>query len=105
MRWLRQSGDDSDRLGRQTSVPGAALAALSLIALGLIGCAPPTTPAGSNDGGISVTTPGAAANAPVDVALVDTAGTNGPMALAPFVASATAGDVTFRVRNLGTIEH
>jgi uncharacterized cupredoxin-like copper-binding protein len=41
----------------------------------------------------------------VDVALVDANGTNGPMQLVPFVDSAPAGDVTFRVKNLGTIEH
>jgi uncharacterized cupredoxin-like copper-binding protein len=45
------------------------------------------------------------ANAPVDVALIDSSGTSGPMSLVPFVDSAPAGDVTFVVKNLGTIEH
>ena len=78
---------------------------LAIIVLVMAGCAPPTSPAGSNDGGVTVGTPTAAANAPVDVALVDTAGANGPMSLTPFADSAPAGDVTFRVKNLGTIEH
>jgi uncharacterized cupredoxin-like copper-binding protein len=54
-----------------------------------------------------VTTPGsgATAAAPIDVVLIDSAGTSGPMAVVPFVSSAPAGDVTFRVKNLGTIEH
>ncbi len=78
---------------------------LAIIVLVMAGCAPPTSPAGSNDGGVTVGTPPAAANAPVDVALVDTAGANGPMALTPFADSAPAGDVTFSVKNLGTIEH
>jgi hypothetical protein len=46
-----------------------------------------------------------AATGPVDVALTDTVGLNGPMAVAPFVASAPAGDVSFNVKNLGTIDH
>src|SRR6202043_184053 len=40
-----------------------------------------------------------------DVALSDTAGLNAPMTVALFVASAPAGDVTFNVKNLGTIDH
>ncbi|HLY84449.1 MAG TPA: hypothetical protein VKQ71_15800, partial [Acidimicrobiales bacterium] len=52
-------------------------------------------------------TPAAAPSAagPVDVALSDTVGLNGPMTVAPFVVSTPAGDVTFNVKNLGTIEH
>jgi uncharacterized cupredoxin-like copper-binding protein len=77
------------------------LAALFVVA----GCAQPTSPAGTNDGGVAIAPSAPPANSPVDVALIDSNGTNGPMSLVPFVDSAPAGDVTFRVKNLGTIEH
>jgi uncharacterized cupredoxin-like copper-binding protein len=77
------------------------LAALFVVA----GCAQPTSPAGTNDGGVAIAPSAPPANSPVDVALVDSNGANGPMSLVPFVDSAPAGDVTFRVKNLGTIEH
>ncbi len=47
----------------------------------------------------------AAAAAPIDVALTDTKGLDAPMALTPFASTAPAGDVTFAVKNLGTIDH
>jgi uncharacterized cupredoxin-like copper-binding protein len=72
-----------------------------------VACAPPNSPAGSNDGGVSITTVASAASAaaPIDVALTDTKGLDGPMAITPFATTAPAGDVTFVVKNLGTIEH
>ena len=39
------------------------------------------------------------------VALGDTKGLNGPMTVVPSTATAPAGDVTFVVKNIGTIEH
>jgi len=42
--------------------------------------------------------------APIDVVLGDS-GPTGPMTLVPFDSSAPAGDITFRVKNLGTVEH
>jgi uncharacterized cupredoxin-like copper-binding protein len=71
-------------------------------------CAPPASPAGSGDGGVPVSNPNsgaAAAPAPVDVVLSDTAGLAAPMTLYPFDDHAPAGDVTFRVKNVGTVEH
>jgi uncharacterized cupredoxin-like copper-binding protein len=47
----------------------------------------------------------AAAVAPIDIALTDTQGLDAPMALTPFTAAAPAGDVTFTVKNLGTVDH
>jgi uncharacterized cupredoxin-like copper-binding protein len=41
----------------------------------------------------------------VSVAIGDTKGLNGPMTIVPAVSSAPAGDVTFSVKNTGTIEH
>ena len=84
----------------------------SVIALVVIvvaaGCAPPTSTSASTDGGVAVApaaTAPAAAGGPVDVVLTDTKGLDAPMTLAPFVSSAGAGDVTFKVKNTGTIEH
>ena len=92
----------SARPGRR-SVTGVAILAVAL--LSVASCAQPTSPAGSNDGGVAIASSAPPPNAPVDVALIDASGTNGPMQLVAFVDSAPAGDVTFRVKNLGTIEH
>ena len=83
------------------------LGVLGVGALVTVACAPPNGQAGSNDGGVSITTVASAvaAGAPIDVALTDTKGLDGPMSIAPFAATAPAGDVTFVVKNLGTIEH
>ena len=89
----------SRRVGR---VPAIVVLAAVFVAAG---CAQPTSPAGTNDGGVAIAPSAPPANAPVDVALIDSNGANGPMSLVPFVDSAPAGDVTFRVKNLGTIEH
>ena len=90
-----------DRRVRHAS-PVLVLAVMFVVAAG---CAQPTSPAGTNDGGVAIASSAPPTNAPVDVALVDSNGENGPMSLVPFVDSAPAGDVTFRVKNLGTIEH
>ena len=76
---------------------------------GLSACATPTSSAGSNslDGGVKIpgtsssTTPKATT---VNVTLGDTAG-GAPMTLAVSPATAPAGDVTFVVKNNGTIVH
>jgi len=83
------------------------LGVLAFGALLTVACAPPNGPAGSNDGGVSITTVASASSvaAPIDVALTDTKGLDGPMAITAFAATAPAGDVTFVVKNLGTIEH
>jgi len=86
-------------------VPLAILGAV----LATASCAPPSGPAGSGDGGVAVSnpsaTPAATAPAPVDVVLSDTAGLAAPMTLYPFADSAPAGDVVFRVKNVGTVDH
>jgi len=88
----------------------AAPGAVALVALTLGACAPPNAAPGAGDGGLSVggssaSTVVVAGSAPVDVVLSDTAGLAAPMTLAPFDSSAAAGDVTFRVKNTGTIDH
>ena len=54
---------------------------------------------------MAATQSGATATGPIDVALTDTRGLDAPMALTPFAATAPAGDVTFNVKNLGTVAH
>ena len=83
-------------------------AALVTAAMVAASCAPPNNAQGSGDGGVAVSsasTPTAPAGAPVDVVLADTKGLDGPMTIAPFVTTTSAGDVTFVVKNVGTIEH
>jgi uncharacterized cupredoxin-like copper-binding protein len=41
----------------------------------------------------------------VNITVSDTAGTDGPETLVPAATSAPAGDITFTVKNTGTIEH
>src|SRR5579864_9147167 len=100
---LQQGGEPAGRLRLRGLAPvltGAVLLVAS--------CAPPTSPSGSGDGGVAVSNPAAAqatAPAPVDVVLGDTAGLAAPMTLYPFADNAAAGDVTFRVKNVGTVEH
>jgi uncharacterized cupredoxin-like copper-binding protein len=60
----------------------------------------PTTSAG---GGVTVTT--AAGGTTVSIAVSDTKGTDGPETLVPSVSTAKAGDITFQVKNTGTIDH
>ena len=86
----------------------APLAVLALAAATIGACAPPTPAPGAGDGGVNVAGPpqtvlvrGAA---PIDVVLSDS-GPSGPMSLVPFDSSASAGDVTFTVKNTGTIDH
>lgn len=82
-------------------------AVFSLTGVVTAGCAPPNSPAGAGDGGVSITAAGATASiaAPVDVVLNDAQGLAGPMSVTTFAATAPAGDVTFVVKNVGTIEH
>ena len=83
------------------------LAVLGAGALMIVACAPPNSPAGSNDGGVPINTAASAASAgaPIDVALTDAKGLDGPMGLTTFATTTKAGDVTCVVKNLGTIEH
>jgi uncharacterized cupredoxin-like copper-binding protein len=99
-----------DRRRPCASVCLRTLRLLGVFAVGAVvtvACAPPNSPAGSNDGGVPINTAASAdkAGAPIDVALTDTKGLDGPMAVTTFATSAPAGDVTFVVKNLGTIEH
>ncbi len=53
----------------------------------------------------SAAPPATTAPGPVAVTVSDTKGLNGPMTLTPATTTAPAGDVTFAVKNTGTIDH
>ena len=91
--------------------PVARTALIGLVAV-VAGCASTTssnaTGANTVEGGVKI--PGAATSATVTsttvhVTLSDTNGLAGPMTLTVSPATAPAGDVTFVVKNTGTIDH
>jgi uncharacterized cupredoxin-like copper-binding protein len=69
------------------------------------GCAAPVAKGGAGDGGVAVAAPTVTAGSRVDIVVSDTRGLAGPMTVVTFQTSVKAGDVTFTVKNLGTIEH
>jgi uncharacterized cupredoxin-like copper-binding protein len=77
---------------------------------GVAGCAstPSSTGADSLEGGIKIPTLSSSTKVKattVNVTLSDTKGLGGPMTLVVSPATAPAGDVTFVVKNTGTIDH
>jgi uncharacterized cupredoxin-like copper-binding protein len=65
-----------------------------------------STPTSAAGGGVSLTTATTAAPShTVNVVVKDTSGLNGPMTMVVTPGDALAGDVTFVVKNTGTIEH
>ena len=81
------------------------LVASGLLLLGLVGCAAPVASGGAADGGIAVTPAPSTAGSQVDIVVSDTKGLAGPMTVAVFQSTVKAGNVTFKVINVGTIEH
>jgi uncharacterized cupredoxin-like copper-binding protein len=79
----------------------------ALLAFGVVaGCAAPVAKGGAGDGGVVVTQPPASsAGAEVDIVVSDTKGLGGPMIVKTFQSTVKAGNVTFKVANVGTIEH
>jgi uncharacterized cupredoxin-like copper-binding protein len=78
--------------------------------LGLVtGCASSSTANGANsvEGGVKIPTAAVSATvrSTVNVTLGDTSGLGGPMTLTLSPATVPAGDVTFVVKNTGTIDH
>ena len=89
--------------------PLAAVALIGALAL-LAGCASSTsTSTGANtvEGGVKIpsSTVSTATTTTVHVTVSDTSGLAGPMSISVSPATAPAGDVTFVVKNTGTIEH
>jgi uncharacterized cupredoxin-like copper-binding protein len=78
----------------------------ALVAFVLVGgCAAPVAKGGAGDGGVAVATPVATSGDHVDIVITDTRGLAGPMSIVTFESTAKAGNVTFTVKNLGTIDH
>jgi uncharacterized cupredoxin-like copper-binding protein len=88
-------------MARMRLVPLALIAAL-VIAVG--GCSSSSKGSTSTNGGVSVTT-AVASGTKVDVVVSDTSGLSGPMTLVATPSSVPAGNVTFVVKNTGTIDH
>src|SRR5579871_3743394 len=89
--------------------PLALFGALVASVMGIAACAPPAAAPGAGDGGVAVAAQAPQTvivhgAAPVDVVLTDS-GPSGPMSIVTFESSVPAGEVTFRVKNLGTMEH
>ena len=59
----------------------------------------------TSTGGGGVTVPASSSGTTVNVVVGDTKGTDGPMTLTASTSSVPAGDVTFTVKNTGTIDH
>jgi uncharacterized cupredoxin-like copper-binding protein len=78
----------------------------ALIVLFVAGCAAPVASGGAGDGGIPAAPAAATGGADhVDVVISDARGLGGPMTVVAFQSSAKAGNVTFTVKNIGTIDH
>jgi uncharacterized cupredoxin-like copper-binding protein len=85
----------------------AALAVVSTAAALLAACGSSKSSSGStgttsSNGGVTVST---GSGTTVNVVVSDTKGLQGPMTMTVTPASVSAGDVTFAVKNTGTIEH
>jgi uncharacterized cupredoxin-like copper-binding protein len=87
-----------------TRRPAVILATAALLALLAMGCSSSDSgSATTTSGGVTVTT--AAEGTTVNVDMGDTEGLKGAMTLTASAASAPAGNVTFVVKNSGTIDH
>jgi uncharacterized cupredoxin-like copper-binding protein len=77
----------------------------ALLAVGVTaGCAAPVASGGAADGGVAAA-PAVVGGDHVDVVISDTRGLAGPMTVVSFESTAKAGNVTFTIKNVGTIEH
>jgi uncharacterized cupredoxin-like copper-binding protein len=83
---------------------------MAIVLVALVGCSSSSksstssSSSSSSPGGGVVVSSGSGGNA-VAVTVSDTKGTDAPMTLVASPVSATAGDVTFTVKNTGTIDH
>jgi uncharacterized cupredoxin-like copper-binding protein len=84
---------------------GLLTAGLALTVLAMAGCGSSSSTSSTSAGGGGVTVPASSSGTTVNVAVADTKGTDGPMTLTATPGSVSAGDVTFTVKNTGTIDH
>jgi uncharacterized cupredoxin-like copper-binding protein len=102
----RGRSSDSRQAGVLMRARSRWLAVPVLFAFGLVaGCAAPTATGSAGDGGVAVAPAAPVAGNHVDVVVSDTVGLAGPMTVATFQSSVKAGDVTFTVKNVGTVDH
>jgi uncharacterized cupredoxin-like copper-binding protein len=87
-----------------------AIAAVVTVGFAAVGCGSSNKDTSSSSsstssagGGVSVTT--AAAGSTIEIVVGDTTGLDGPMTMTVSPETATAGNVTFSVKNTGTITH
>jgi uncharacterized cupredoxin-like copper-binding protein len=89
---------------------GAVVTTMAIVLVALVGCSSSSksstgsSSSSSSSGGGVVVSSSSGGNA-VAVTVSDTKGTDGPMTLVASPVSATSGDVTFTVKNTGTIDH
>jgi uncharacterized cupredoxin-like copper-binding protein len=83
---------------------GSATAVLALTLFAMAGCGSSSSTSNTTTGGGGVTAP-SSSGPTVDVVVNDTKGLDGPMTLTATPDSVSAGDVTFTVKNTGTIDH
>jgi len=80
-------------------------AVLALALLGVAACGSSSSSSNTTAGGGGVTVPASTSGTTVQVVIGDTKGLDGPMTLTATPDSVPAGDVTFVVKNTGTIDH
>ena len=89
---------------RHRTASWTALFALTVMAIA--GCGDSSSSSSdTSTGGGGVTVPASSSGTTVNVVVGDTKGTDGPMTLTASPNSVPAGDVTFTVKNTGTIDH
>lgn len=87
-----------------TRVRMSIVAAVAIVGVMTAGCSSSkTSSAPTSAAGVAVTT--IPQGTVVEVSVGDTSGLNGPMTLIPSPATVPAGNVTFKVKNTGTIDH
>jgi uncharacterized cupredoxin-like copper-binding protein len=86
--------------------PGSLTAVFALALLAVVGCGSSSSTSNTTaGGGGGVTVPSSSSGTTVDVVVSDAKGLDGPMTLTATPDSVPAGDVTFTVKNEGTIDH
>ena len=84
---------------------GSLTAVLALAVLGVAACGSSSSSSNTTAGGGGVTVPASTSGTTVQVVIGDAKGLDGPMTLTATPDSVPAGDVTFTVKNTGTIDH
>ena len=88
-----------------TRVRSSLFAAVAIVGALTAGCSSTKSSSSSTTAPSGVTVTTAAPGTVVDIVVSDTKGLDGPMTLVPTPATVPAGNVTFKVKNTGTIEH